>query len=204
MKLLTFYKLNDEEKYALREDSPLEKELKLLSQRNAELELQLKILKGKSRTAEDKIQNLEKENESLRYDIGQYNTNNTALHARIDKLKKEVGNLKAENELLKSGININNVNIQNVSKEKNVYKVGDTVNLGRYKWTVIEIEPKRILLLCNENLITSIFQSSVAFTPANWKNSTIRKWLNAEFFNTFSNDDKEKIIITEQEKIFLI
>ena len=211
MKLLTFYKLNDEEKNALREDSPLEKKLKLLSQRNAELELQLKILKGKNRTAEDKIQNLEKENESFRYDISQYNTNNTALHARIDKLKQEIENLEQENAFLKLDNEVLKLKIidnQNVSEENISYTLGDTVKLGDYNWTVIEIESQRILLLCNENIMTSIFKSNVLFSPVNWRNSTIRKWLNSEFLNTFSNADKEKIIITEHEnvndKVFLL
>ena len=160
MKLLTFYKLNDEEKNTLREDSPLEKELKLLSQRNAELELQLKILKGKNRISEDKIQNLEKENESLRYDVSQYNTNNTALHCRIDKLKKEIENFEKENVFLKLDNEVLKLKIitsQNVSEENISYTLGDTVKLGDYNWTVIEIESQRTLLLCNENVMTSIF-----------------------------------------------
>ena len=211
MKLLTFYKLNDEEKNTLREDLPLEKELKLLSQRNAELELQLKILKGKNRISKDKIQNLEKENESLRYDVSQYNTNNTALHCRIDKLKKEIENFEKENAFLKLDnevLKLKIINSQNVSEENISYTLGDTVKLGDYNWTVIEIESQRTLLLCNENVMTSIFKSAVLFSPVNWRNSTIRKWLNDEFVNTFSNDDKEKIIITEHEnvndKIFLL
>lgn len=264
MKLLTFYKLNDEEKNALKEESPLEKEVKLLSQKNADLELQLKILNGKKRTVEDKAEKLEKENQSLRcdisrydvnnsslhvridkmkneiesleskyeilkkengslisecevlrkeneslkYNISQYSVNNSAMHSRIDRMKNEIENLKTENELLKSGTKRDNAQQRNFREERNLIKVGDTAKLGGYNWTVIEIEQKRILLLCNESVITSIFQSSIPFSTANWKNSTIRKWLNAEFFNTFSSSEKEKIIVTSNEnvddKIFLL
>lgn len=55
MKLLTFYKLNDEEKNVLKEDSPLEKELKLLLQKNAELKEKVKYLEEKIKIYEKKI-----------------------------------------------------------------------------------------------------------------------------------------------------
>ena len=86
------------------------------------------------------------------------------------------------------------------------YKVGQTVKLGTYEqdnntkngkeqieWVVVKVESKRVLLVSKKVLSAKEFNKNG--TDNTWANSSIRTWLNGEFYkNAFSTAEKEKIV----------
>ena len=88
----------------------------------------------------------------------------------------------------------------------------DTVVFGKYydykdkatnlEWIVLDKEEDRALLLCKEVIDCKCFDDTNIETT--YKNSTIRKWLNEEFYNeAFSNVEKNNIIETNNTNINL-
>lgn len=157
MKILTFYELNDTEKNVFKYESPQEKEIKSLLEKNAELKKKLK-------NYENKIDILEKENEYL--------------HSCVEKLENQIAEINR------------------------LYKVKDIVKFGNYEWTVIESNDEKALLLCNTCVIDRKFEKDTfSLSALNWKNCTIRYWLNNNFYASFSFSDKKKILETEHDDV---
>ncbi len=87
-------------------------------------------------------------------------------------------------------------------------KIGDTIKFGKYEqdgdtkngteaieWTVLDKKKNKILLLCN-NCIEKIPYNDT-LTETTWKDCTLRKWLNNDFYSSaFSDYEKSKIDAT--------
>lgn len=81
---------------------------------------------------------------------------------------------------------------------------GTSLELGSYpyekegekapiKWTVLSSEPGRVLLVTKEIIDYKPFNDD--FAEIGWKDSTLRKWMNAEFFDAaFSSEEKSWIL----------
>lgn len=75
---------------------------------------------------------------------------------------------------------------------------GDTVKFGHYQdadieWYVLAHEDGRALLLSVQALDAKPFNE----TPADWDNSSMRTWLNGEFYDTaFSKEEQQAIILS--------
>lgn len=85
-----------------------------------------------------------------------------------------------------------------------VYNVDiDTLTFGTgkdgqpLKWIILEKKKDKMLLMYDGIINTSKFGKEVSQGTILWKKSTIRKWLNGDFYsNYFSDDEKSKIITT--------
>jgi hypothetical protein len=71
--------------------------------------------------------------------------------------------------------------------------VGTAVKFGGYDWLVLEKEAGKALLITAESIAKKSYSKKES--GVNWKTSYLRKWLNGEFYNQFT--DGEKSLITE-------
>lgn len=73
------------------------------------------------------------------------------------------------------------------------HKVGDTINFGGYQWRVLEVKTDKILVLSEYVLnVSSQYHSSLV--QVTWEVSDTRKYLNGDFYNSFSSSDQLKIV----------
>lgn len=86
-------------------------------------------------------------------------------------------------------------------------KKGDTVYIGQYEqddditngiepieWTVMSITGNKAMLL-SKNAIDCIPYNNSNYTKTNWKDCSLRKWLNDDFYNmAFDKDEKKRIV----------
>lgn len=96
-------------------------------------------------------------------------------------------------------------NIGEISAQK--YKVGDSVVMGTYEqdadstngtepieWIVVAKEQDRVLVVSKYILD----QKEYGINDNRWSNSTLRVWLNYEFYqNAFTDEEKNKILLTQ-------
>jgi len=70
--------------------------------------------------------------------------------------------------------------------------VGGTYTFGGYNWTVIDITNGQAVLMCQSFPIgKQIFSNG---STNQWYYCSLRTYLNSTFYNTFSSDDKSKIV----------
>lgn len=88
-------------------------------------------------------------------------------------------------------------------------KVGDTFSWGTYEqdndetngpesieWQVIDVKDDKALIVSNSVLDCKRFNEDDGNT--NWSDSSLRKWLNSDFYdNAFSDEEKRSIALTE-------
>ena len=72
--------------------------------------------------------------------------------------------------------------------------VGDIIQFGGYQWRVLEVQGGRALII-TEHVIAER-QYHHADVPVTWETSDIRRWLNNDFINRFSESDRARIIQT--------
>ena len=73
-------------------------------------------------------------------------------------------------------------------------KTGDVVTFGSYNWYIIGKSDNGVTLLMKENLTTKGYNDSYA--SVTWETCSLRTYLNGDFYNSFSADDKAKIVKT--------
>ena len=73
-------------------------------------------------------------------------------------------------------------------------KIGDVIRFGSYDWFVYARENNVISLLCKDSVKTGTYHSSN--TKMTWENCDLRKWLNSEFYDQFSSEEKKLIVKT--------
>lgn len=84
------------------------------------------------------------------------------------------------------------------------YKRGDVIRLGEYEgdaieWIVLKVENDKILIL--SKCILDVKQYHIKFTRVTWERSSMRNFLNNDFFNEcFTHEEKIKILNTKVEK----
>lgn len=72
------------------------------------------------------------------------------------------------------------------------HKVGDIIDFAGYKWRVLEVNADKILILSEYVLnVSSKYHSSLI--QVTWADSDTRKYLNGDFYNSFSSSDQSKI-----------
>lgn len=85
---------------------------------------------------------------------------------------------------------------------------GDSVKFGKYvfglvtvyedlTWLVLEEKDGKLLLLCEQLIEPKMFNSD--FEADNWRNSSLRAWLNDEFYKEAFQDNSFAIISTKNE-----
>lgn len=80
----------------------------------------------------------------------------------------------------------------NSSLSDSKLSTGDIIKFGKYNWKVLDIKDDTALIT-TEYVIFNMQYNNVR-EDITWENSSIRKYLNDEFYNDFSENDKEKII----------
>ena len=73
-------------------------------------------------------------------------------------------------------------------------KTGDVIRFGAYDWFVYARENNVISLLCKDTVKTGTYHS--ANIKMTWEKCDLRKWLNSEFYDQFSAEEKKLIIKT--------
>lgn len=70
---------------------------------------------------------------------------------------------------------------------------GDTIQFGTQEWIILEKKDKRIHVLAKETIGTKAYHTE--YVDVTWEESAMRAYLNNEFYNKFS--DEEKMFILE-------
>ena len=71
-------------------------------------------------------------------------------------------------------------------------------------WLMIAVKDGKALMISRDALDVQPFDTD-AGTSADWKDSSLKEWLNTDFYNTVFNDDEKRIIAGEEgDKLFLL
>ena len=73
-------------------------------------------------------------------------------------------------------------------------KVNDVVKFGDYDWYVIGTSDNGVTLLMKNNLMNKAYNDSA--TSVTWETCALRTYLNGDFYNRFSDEDRAKIVKT--------
>jgi len=76
--------------------------------------------------------------------------------------------------------------------------IGDIIQFGGFSWQVLDIQNNRALVLCE--VVTELRPYNRKFIDVTWESSTLRQYLNGEFFDRFSEDEKNRIAETKIRK----
>ncbi len=95
------------------------------------------------------------------------------------------------------------------SKKYSSLETGEVFEFGKYdgkplKWRVLDKGNESIYVLCETIICKKKFDES-GRKSKDWSQSTLRKWLNEEFYkSSFDNDEKECIKETNSDKVTLL
>lgn len=73
-------------------------------------------------------------------------------------------------------------------------KVGDKVLFGEYEWRVLDVQEDKVLILTEEIIELRDYHNKC--TDITWRDCELRKYLNGEFYEKFSEEDRIKIVET--------
>ena len=88
--------------------------------------------------------------------------------------------------------NLHNKNVNNNFEQQ---RPGSIIPFGGYDWLVLEVQNGKALLLSKYVLEKREYNNQHA--DITWENCTLRSYLNGDFFNTFSANDKKRIVKTK-------
>ncbi len=71
----------------------------------------------------------------------------------------------------------------------------DLITFGKYNWRVLDINQDRMLIITED--ITELRWYHSDFVDTTWADCELRKYLNDEFYNTFNQNEKARIIAVE-------
>jgi hypothetical protein len=80
------------------------------------------------------------------------------------------------------------------SESSNV-SVGQIIKFGKYEWQVLAIENDRILIITKD--IPEERAYNTDYEGISWEKSTLRNYLNNDFYNQFTDDEKAMILETK-------
>ena len=72
------------------------------------------------------------------------------------------------------------------------YRIGSIIEFGSYKWRVLDRQQDKVLIL-SEDMVTQLPFNDRA-GEVTWADSSIRKYLNKDFYYHFTNNEQSKII----------
>ena len=87
----------------------------------------------------------------------------------------------------------------------------ESIIFGEYEWIVLTKRDGRLLVISKNILFEGAYHHT--FTEITWANSSLRHYLNNEFYNSFSSADRGRILVVTnlndggnptQDKIFLL
>jgi hypothetical protein len=71
--------------------------------------------------------------------------------------------------------------------------IGGNYKFGEYVWRVLDVQGDRALLFSKDIIAQKEYNIRVDVT---WETCTLRKWLNEDFFSTFSEEEQSHIVVT--------
>jgi len=78
---------------------------------------------------------------------------------------------------------------------KNAPSVGSIITFGDYDWRVLDVKNGKALLIAQD--ITHVnMPYNEEWVDVTWETCTLRKWLNEEFYNSFSAEEQRQIVPT--------
>lgn len=88
----------------------------------------------------------------------------------------------------------------------NLFGEQDVVYFGKYKgspiaWQILETRKNQVLLITRDVIDEMAYNTE--YKTVEWENSSIRKWLNEEFYNSFDEKEKARILTNITDKVFL-
>ena len=78
----------------------------------------------------------------------------------------------------------------------NTVKEGDIINFGKYEWRVLQVNDNSALVI-SETTIGKAPYHDCNMTGITWKSCNLRKYLNGEFYDKFTEAEKSRIIKTK-------
>ena len=83
-----------------------------------------------------------------------------------------------------------------ISHQANLFhtnlSAGDIITFGAYEWRVLDIEDGRALVVSRNIIESRAYHTS--YVSITWADSSLRAYLNGEFYNSFSASDRARII----------
>lgn len=131
---------------------------------------------------------------------------------------KLVNNVVEENKIEKD----TTYEEETTQNEEKSIQVGDEIKFGHYEqkgtldykedieWIVLDVKDDKIFVISKYALKLAPFHEYVTDKNVSWSNSTIRSWLNNDFFEiAFSNNERDVVCTTtlntgDEDKVFLL
>jgi len=80
------------------------------------------------------------------------------------------------------------------SEQTEALEVGEIILFGAVHWRVLAIYDDETALIVSENIIASMPYYHTAFSDIAWENSDVRMHLNSMFLDTFSYEERSRIL----------
>lgn len=89
----------------------------------------------------------------------------------------------------------------------NLFGEKDVVYFGKYNgepiaWQILNTKEHQVLLITKDAITEMSFNKE--YKSTDWESSSIRNWLNNEFYNTFDENEKSKIVKNNDDNVFLL
>ncbi|MDR2505592.1 MAG: DUF6273 domain-containing protein [Oscillospiraceae bacterium] len=79
------------------------------------------------------------------------------------------------------------------------YKVGSIISFGGYDWRVLDIQNNAALIITEDIIEHRAYHDT--YQDITWADCSLRKYLNGEFYDRFSEADKSRIIPTLNQNL---
>jgi len=84
---------------------------------------------------------------------------------------------------------------------RNPENIGDIIRFGEYDWRVLDIQEGKALIISEKLTEFRPYDNRLDRSFVSWHDSDLRMYLNGEFYNSFNDDDRERIIMTTNKNI---
>ncbi len=78
-------------------------------------------------------------------------------------------------------------------------KIGDLVEFGKYQWQILDLQDGKALLVSERILEHRPYHD--AYIDITWAESSMRKYLNSDFYDQFTKEEKECILLTNNQNL---
>jgi hypothetical protein len=80
------------------------------------------------------------------------------------------------------------------------YIAGEFITFGNYEWLVLEVQ-KGYALIISKNIISQQPYDTVERRYPSWEKSSLRQYLNDDFYNSFTKNEQLRIVDTNSESL---
>lgn len=76
-------------------------------------------------------------------------------------------------------------------------KIGDIITFGKYNWLVLAVKDGKALIITESIIEHRSYHES--YVPVTWAESSIRKYLNVDFYHSFQEEYQKRICLTKNQ-----